>query len=194
MPSREATNTNFILFGLTGLEPTIYRTLGEHANHSITYVVEIYISDAIMLLEHHIMNIKCCPYGILKFSYSLKYVRLIENLWKFQISNFTQIIMHKQYLHDKSFLLVWLIIEFHFTQNSFKANQFLGHCCLSDWNSMGLKWMVISLVCEMMKELWISPHLCPKPIFWGECTEWEKDANTSMHSKLKKSHFMQNSF
>ena len=105
-----------------------------------------------------------------------------------------KIIMHKQYLHDKSFLLVWLIIEFHFTQNSFKANQFLGHCCLSDWNSMGLKWMVISLVCEMMKELWISSHLCPKPICWGECTEWEKDANTSMHSKLKKSHFMQNSF
>ena len=31
----EATNTNFIVFGLTlpGLEPTIYRTRGEHANH-----------------------------------------------------------------------------------------------------------------------------------------------------------------
>jgi hypothetical protein len=33
--SREATNTNFIVFGLTrpGLEPTIYHTRGEHANH-----------------------------------------------------------------------------------------------------------------------------------------------------------------
>ena len=33
--SGEATNTNFIVFGLTlsGLEPTIYRTRGEHANH-----------------------------------------------------------------------------------------------------------------------------------------------------------------
>ena len=34
----EATNTNFIVFGLTrlGLEPTIYRTRGEHAGHYTT--------------------------------------------------------------------------------------------------------------------------------------------------------------
>jgi hypothetical protein len=33
--SREASNTNFIgfWFDLIGLEPTIYRTLGEHASH-----------------------------------------------------------------------------------------------------------------------------------------------------------------
>jgi hypothetical protein len=33
--SREVTNTNFIVFGLIwpGLEPTIYCTRGEHANH-----------------------------------------------------------------------------------------------------------------------------------------------------------------
>ena len=33
--NREATNTNFIVFGLTryGIKPTIYRTLCEHANH-----------------------------------------------------------------------------------------------------------------------------------------------------------------
>ena len=39
--SGEATNTNFIVFGLTqpGLEPTIYRTRGEHANHYATDVV-----------------------------------------------------------------------------------------------------------------------------------------------------------
>jgi hypothetical protein len=38
--SGEATNTKFILFGLTrsGLEPTIYHTQGEHANHYITSV------------------------------------------------------------------------------------------------------------------------------------------------------------
>jgi hypothetical protein len=36
--SGEATHTNFIVFGLTrpGLEPTIYRTRGEHANHYAT--------------------------------------------------------------------------------------------------------------------------------------------------------------
>jgi hypothetical protein len=37
----EATNTNFIVFGLTwpGLEPTIYNTRGEHANHYTTDAV-----------------------------------------------------------------------------------------------------------------------------------------------------------
>ena len=37
----EATNTNLIIFGLTraGLEPTIYRTRGEHAN--------LYATDAV---------------------------------------------------------------------------------------------------------------------------------------------------
>jgi hypothetical protein len=35
----EATNSNFIVFGLTrsGLEPTIYHTRGEHANHYTGY-------------------------------------------------------------------------------------------------------------------------------------------------------------
>ena len=43
MLSEEATNTNFIVFGLTrpGLEPTLYRTRGEHANH--------YATDAVLL-------------------------------------------------------------------------------------------------------------------------------------------------
>ena len=38
MLSGEATNTNFIVFGLTrtGLEATIYRTRGEHANNCTT--------------------------------------------------------------------------------------------------------------------------------------------------------------
>jgi hypothetical protein len=41
MLSGEARNTNFIVFGLTqtGLEPTIYRTQDEHANHYTTNVV-----------------------------------------------------------------------------------------------------------------------------------------------------------
>jgi len=38
MLSGEATNTNFIVIGLTrsGLESTIYHTRGEHANHYST--------------------------------------------------------------------------------------------------------------------------------------------------------------
>ena len=41
--SGEATNTNFKVFGLTrpGLESTIYRTRGEHANHYATDAVSI---------------------------------------------------------------------------------------------------------------------------------------------------------
>ena len=42
MLSGEATSTNLTVFGLTrsGLEPTIYRTRGEHANHSNTSAVK----------------------------------------------------------------------------------------------------------------------------------------------------------
>jgi hypothetical protein len=41
--SGEATNTNFIVFGLcrSGLEPSIYRTRGQHANHYATDAVTI---------------------------------------------------------------------------------------------------------------------------------------------------------
>ena len=43
MLSGEATNTYFIVFGLTwsGLEHTIYHTQGEHANHYTNDVVTI---------------------------------------------------------------------------------------------------------------------------------------------------------
>ena len=42
MLNREATNTNFIVFGFTSsrFKPTIYRTQGEHANHYTTDAVE----------------------------------------------------------------------------------------------------------------------------------------------------------
>ena len=42
MLSGEATNINFIVFGLTqpGLVPLIYHTRGEHANHYTTNVVQ----------------------------------------------------------------------------------------------------------------------------------------------------------
>ena len=42
--SEEATNTNFIVFGLTrpGLEPTIFRTRDEHANHyAMNYTLKL---------------------------------------------------------------------------------------------------------------------------------------------------------
>ena len=49
MPSGEAININSIVFGLSRSwrEPTIYRTLGEHANH--------YTTDAVVLaMNQHI--------------------------------------------------------------------------------------------------------------------------------------------
>jgi cytochrome c oxidase subunit IV len=52
--SGEATNTNCIVFGLTrpGLEPTIYQTRGEHANHclSIFFWTLYYISSDLRIL------------------------------------------------------------------------------------------------------------------------------------------------
>jgi len=46
--SRQSTNTNFIVFGLTRseLEPTIYYTGGEHAKHYTTDAVsKVYVID-----------------------------------------------------------------------------------------------------------------------------------------------------
>jgi hypothetical protein len=42
MLSREATDTNFIVFGLTrpGFETTSYRTRGEHAQHDATDTIQ----------------------------------------------------------------------------------------------------------------------------------------------------------
>ena len=49
MLNREKTNTNFIVFGLTysGLEPMIYHSRGEHANHYTTDAVVNKIFDNI---------------------------------------------------------------------------------------------------------------------------------------------------
>jgi hypothetical protein len=51
--SGEATNTNFIVFGLTqlGLEPTIYRTRSEHANHYPTDVVHFSLYKIVLLYK-----------------------------------------------------------------------------------------------------------------------------------------------
>ena len=54
MLSRESANINFIVFGLTrsGLEPTIYRTRGEHSNHYTTYAVVCVIVFQILRAIH----------------------------------------------------------------------------------------------------------------------------------------------
>ena len=55
----EATHTNCIVFGLTrsGLEPTIYRTREEHANHYTTetvYVSKMYSKHTIIMYPLHV--------------------------------------------------------------------------------------------------------------------------------------------
>jgi hypothetical protein len=57
MLSGEATNTNLIVFGLTrlGLKPTIYRTIGEYANH--------YTTDAVIFVLHLIALGRCIYYS-----------------------------------------------------------------------------------------------------------------------------------
>ena len=58
MLSREATNTYFIVFGLTrpGLEPTIYRTRGEHANYYVTDAIVFFSDKAVWLYKYIMLN------------------------------------------------------------------------------------------------------------------------------------------
>jgi hypothetical protein len=59
-----ATNTNFIIFGITrpGLNPTLYRTRGEHANHDNTDAIPPHLAiliSAFMLIEMPARFIVC---------------------------------------------------------------------------------------------------------------------------------------
>ena len=56
----EATNTNFIVFGLTrlGLEPTFYCTWGEHANHYTNDICILYITFILAIFEKDVSAIK----------------------------------------------------------------------------------------------------------------------------------------
>jgi hypothetical protein len=58
----EATNTNFIVFVLTrpGLEPTIYRTRGKHANH---YATDAVLNGTISTLFMKLLYLKSIDKG-----------------------------------------------------------------------------------------------------------------------------------
>jgi len=60
MLSAEATNTNFIVFGLTrpGLKSITYHTQGDHANHYITDVVQkpIQVSESVIIVQRQLSN------------------------------------------------------------------------------------------------------------------------------------------
>ena len=58
MLSGEATNTNFIVFGFTqpGLELTIYRDRGEHANHYVTDAFEHAMKERKVSRQHVVIK------------------------------------------------------------------------------------------------------------------------------------------
>jgi hypothetical protein len=69
MLSGEATNTNFIVFGLTqpGLEPTIYHTRGEHANHYTTDAIKkICLIYCKILITFTMLSNLCMPIHLIK--------------------------------------------------------------------------------------------------------------------------------
>jgi hypothetical protein len=69
--SGEATNTNFIVFGLIrlGLEPMIYRTRGEHANH--------YPTDAVLMSSQSV-DIQTCTSNLTKGDNFIHFFNLFE--------------------------------------------------------------------------------------------------------------------
>jgi hypothetical protein len=79
--SGEATNTNFIVFGLTrsGLEPMIYRTLGEHTNHYTTNAVQ----NELMVL--YLITTNYNIYSIL-FTGFVQVLESLESTWKTKVA------------------------------------------------------------------------------------------------------------
>jgi hypothetical protein len=85
--SGEATNTNFIVLCLTrsGLEPTIYRTRGEHANHYTINAVQIiidtsYIVCKVCLTCNLFENTKMCSFDNWTSSYCESVAKITPSL------------------------------------------------------------------------------------------------------------------
>ena len=78
MLSGEATNTNFIVFGLTrlGLEPMIYCTRGEHANHYNTVAVVLTGSHASIMFTSVVFYLESITFFVLPN---------LEDLWDFSV-------------------------------------------------------------------------------------------------------------
>ena len=83
----EATNTNVIVLGLTrsGLEPTIYRTRGEHANHYTINAVQIIIDTRynvckVCLTCNLFENTKMCSFDNWTSSYCESVAKITPSL------------------------------------------------------------------------------------------------------------------
>ena len=104
MLSREAINTKFIVFGLTrwGLEPMIYRTRGEHANHYTTDAVPLSFYVSILLCFFFnwkpLLNVS----SLYKLLFSKVFSQRYDNshsLWNTYLISFVDDIIIKMYLY-----------------------------------------------------------------------------------------------
>ena len=97
MLSREATNTNFIVFGFTrsGLEPTIYHARGEHTNR---YTTDAVVSIWSLPLQDDCSTLLVTTKIASKIKLQYRYGRnvFITNISKYKNihKNSTQIIYH----------------------------------------------------------------------------------------------------
>jgi hypothetical protein len=82
MLSGEATNTNFQVLTRSGLESTIYRTQGEHANHYIIDAQETFV-------ECHTMS-GYSGVRLHKFYYIKNVIQVssMANQWSYRLHNF----------------------------------------------------------------------------------------------------------
>jgi hypothetical protein len=89
----EAANTNFLVFGLTrpGLEPTIYHTRGDHANH--------YTTDVVVFNIYLLSNCLWCSLFVVVFFYMYRYLLLFFYMYHYLLLFFTCIVICCCFLH-----------------------------------------------------------------------------------------------
>jgi hypothetical protein len=105
--SREATNTNFIVFGSTqpGLEPTIYRTRGGYVDHYATDAFFLHLSKKPTIAYNWITflflvarnYIHCCKWTDTKPFLNIFKVKVKQ---KEKIEKINALVENKMYKHD----------------------------------------------------------------------------------------------
>jgi hypothetical protein len=95
--SGEATNANFIVFGLTwsGLDLTIYRSRGEHANHYKTDQVSLMLN---VMVERKIINKRCADLTL----YLSILICLVKLIFFFFFFFFKEVLKIKQLVKDNA--------------------------------------------------------------------------------------------
>ena len=134
MLSGEATNTNFIAFGLTRprLKHTIYCTWGEHATH--------YVTDAVFY--HHFILLVQMVYLNLSFNFWSKFVFMIQfkinfDLWPWKSIGF-QILLRTKYV-PSSVKIHWRMLILECSQRCYRVKIRPCDLDLWHWKSIGFQ-------------------------------------------------------